>query len=222
MSQFEFARFFTMTIKSLSRLALVLVAIALAPASQAAASLLVPDSITGQGNYNRSESLLIDGVFSSEAANWQNSTTVWWTGQSGPNGVVFTLDYGSLKNIDDVYISVDNNDGYVVEYSTDNTTYSNLFTIQSGYGDIGGGMDTMRTVAGDSEYVAGIDFSSVQAQYLRVYAFGGDSLYSISEIQAYGSDVNFNAVPEPATIAIWSVLGAVGLAFASRARKRAQ
>ncbi len=200
--------------------ALLVAAIAIF-ASQANASLLTPSSITSQGTFTNADSLLIDGVFAAEFGFWQDPTNAWWNNQegSGTSAVIFTIDYGSTFSIEDVVLSVDNNDSYRVDYSTDAVSWSQLFEIGVGDGEITNGMDTFSTMSGNAEYVANIDFSAVEAQYLRIYATGGDTRYSISEFEAYGSNLT-GAVPEPASIAMWGALGLAGVLVQRRFRKR--
>jgi len=176
------------------------------------ATVLTADSVTGTGTYNNIE-YINDGEFPEEKTYWQINTTWWWTSYGTSSDVAFTFDYGSIYAIEDIVLSVDNNDTYRVEYSLDNTTWSDLFTIYPNYGEIPatppGGMDTMSTVFGDAEYVSGIDFDTVTAQYLRISGEGSDYLYSIGEFQAHGSPVA--PVPEPTTLAL-SAMGLLGMA----------
>lgn len=158
------------------------------------ATVLTPSLVTGTGGFNGSVSLLTDGYFPPESTQWQTNT-VWWNGTTP----IFTFNYGSSANIEDIFLSVDNNDSYKVDYSADNVNWNTLFTISSGYGETTWGMDTMSTLSSDPEYVAGLDFSPVSAQYLRIYATGGDNYYSVGEFQAYGT----NPVPEPATMLLF-------------------
>jgi hypothetical protein len=55
---------------------------------------------------------------------WRNGTT--------PQ---FAIDLGNLYAINDVLLSVDNNDGYRMRYSIDNRTYTDLFSILVGHGE---------------------------------------------------------------------------------------
>ena len=151
---------------------------------------LLPVSVSGTGGSFYGLDHISDGVVPNEFGDWRTNTTYW-------NGTdrIFTFDYGSLFNIDDVLISVDNNDAYKVQWSADNSHWNELFQITTNMGEVWNGMDTMTTFAG-AEYISALNFSSVQAQYLRIFATGGDNSYSVGEFTAYGSDVS--AVPIPA------------------------
>ena len=177
------------------------------------AALISAGTVTGTGTFFNSASLINDGVLPVEATGWTQPTNVYW------NGTVpkFTLDFGGLYNIDDVLVSADLNDSYEVAYSTDLLSWANLFTIDIADGEINPyGMDTMSTNSANTEYEAGIEFSSVQARYLRIEATGGDSSYSIGELQAFGSAAA--SVPEPSILAIFG-LGIAGLGFVRRRRQ---
>ena len=178
----------------------------LAICSASQASLITPTGVSGTGTYNNSAGIIIDGTFPAEGSAWSGSDKVWWNGTA----VTLTVDLGALYQLDDIVVSVDNNDTYLIEYSSDNTSFSTLFSIPSSIGEIASGMDTMSTISGDSEYESSLDFSSVQSvRYLRISATGGDDKYAVGELQAYG-------VPEPATM---SLLGLGGLALLRCRRK---
>lgn len=154
-----------------------------------------PAGVSGTGSYNNNPSLIIDGTFPAEGSGWTNPTNVWWNGTAP----IFTIDLGLTYNVDDILVSVDNNDSYSIQWSMDSSSWNSLFSINIGDGDIGWGMDTFSTDSTNGEYVSGLDFSSVQAQYIRIFATGGDNSYSIGELQVFGSSA---AVPEPAPLAL--------------------
>jgi len=175
------------------------------------ASVLSPVTVSATGTYNGLV-YINDGTFPGEFSQWQTSTT-WWSGE-GPK---FTIDYGSTYNITDVTLSVDNNDDYRVEWSNDNASWNQLFSISRHYGEVSWGMDTMSTDNMNiAEYISNIDFAPVEAQFLRIFATGGDRLYSVGEFQASGTDVS--AVPVPT--AFWLMgSGIIGLLSISRKNK---
>ena len=180
--------------------------------SDACAALIIPTSISSQGTFNNSANLLIDGNVPTEFSTWTNATNAWWTNQLGTGGVVFTIDYGQDYQIQDILVSVDNNDAYRVDFSIDNIAFSNLLQIDIGDGEINGGMDTMSSDDTNPEFVAGIDFAPVEARYLRIYAVAGDNLNSIGELQAFG----ITAVPEPSGLG--TCLMAIGILGTRRRR----
>lgn len=192
--------------------ALFLLSSAISTAQAESTTLITPVAVSGTGNYNNSPDLIIDGVFPAEGSIWTGATNVHWVGSTP----VFTLDLGSIYQITDVTLSIDNNDDYVLQWSANSVAWENLFTISKFYGEIGSGMDTMSTDHNNPEYIPGLDFSVVQAQYLRFFATGGDNLYSVGEIQAFGS-------PVPVPAAAWLFgSGLIGLfRIGSRVRQPA-
>jgi len=168
--------------------------------STANASLITADSITGSGTYNNNADLIINNTYPAEGIAWTDAMNVWWYGTTP----TFTIDFGELFDLDDVQISADLNDSYLVEWSTDASNWTDLFTIEISYGDINWGMDTMSTDSNHGEYVSGIDFSSVAARYLKVSATGGDGKYSIGELQAFGTSSSV-PVPEPMSLALFGL-----------------
>jgi hypothetical protein len=104
-----------------------------------------------------------------------------------------------------VLVSVDCNDDYLVEYSLDNLIWTTLFTIDDTYGDTLNGMDTMSSVSGDLQYVAGLDFAPVQARYARISATDGDYRSAVGELRFQGTPV-----PEPGSFSLVA-LGVLGV-----------
>ncbi len=190
----------------------------------AMADVLDTSDITATGTYNGNLSFITDGEFPSEGGLWMDGTVYWFGPPFDPNNHVnFTFDYGSLYTIEDVVLSVDNNrDIYLVEYSSDGSTWNELFTKHEHDGDqwVLGGMDTLSTISEDEEYVAAIDFNPVIARYLRFSASETqwDGAHSIGEFQVYGSAA---PVPEPTTLVL-SGLGLLGLAGFLRRQKKAR
>ena len=169
------------------------------------ATLIIPSTVSATGSYSHSANLINDGFIPTEITAWTSASNVYWNGTAP----TFMLDFGELYNLKDVLVSVDNNDYLTIDWSIDLSSWSNLFNINRNYGEVTWGMDTLSTDNLNSEYVSNIDFSSVQARYLRIRATGGDNSYAIGEFQAFGSQVS--SVPEPSTFAIFA-LGMIGLA----------
>jgi len=186
------------------------VSLVLGMSGSASAGLINAVSASGTGNYHHSTDLLIDGNIPNEFTWWKAAANVYWYGTTP----TFTIDLGSLYTVENVLLQVDNNDYYNVDYSANGSTWNNLFSITSGVGEVWWGMDTMSTDSFNSEYIAGIDFTPVSAQYLRIYATGGDYRYAVSELQAYGTVA---PVPEPATMLLLGS-GLLGLACVGRKR----
>lgn len=168
------------------------------------AALLTPTAFTAPASVNNLTNVA-DNSFPAEGGQWQTNTA-WWTGTAP----IISFSYSQVFNIEDILLSVDNNDNYSVEYSLDNSTWTNLFSISSSYGEIGWGMDTMSTLSGNPEYIAALDFAPVQAQFLRIFATGGDNLYSVGEFQAFGSAVSAVPVPAAAFLFAPALMGFLG------------
>ncbi|WP_436715883.1 PEP-CTERM sorting domain-containing protein [Roseiconus lacunae] len=177
----------------------VTVFILLVPASLCHAEIISSASVSSQGSFFNSAELVSDGMVPSESTRWTNDSNAYWLNQEGSEGVVFTIDYGQVFLLENVLLSVDNNDAYQLEYSVDNMDFVSFSNIQIVDGNIlptssggTGGMDVMSSNSSNAEYIANLDFSPVQMRYLRLYAIEGDTAYSVGEIQAFGT-----AVPEP-------------------------
>jgi len=186
---------------------LLIIAASLFTGTYANATLITESTVSTEGRFRNNASLINDGIVPDEYTRWTKSSNVWWRGLNK----TFTLDFGDLYNLDNVLLSLDNNDSYDITWSTDQQLWSTLFSITPSDGEVTarrGGMDTMSTDITHNEYIAAFDFSSVQARYLRIQATGGDNSYSIGEFQAFGSKVA--SVPEPTTFAIFA-LGIAGL-----------
>jgi hypothetical protein len=187
---------------------------ALLGAVSAQAALLDASSVSATGSYNNDLSLLTDGFIPNENSSW-TSNTVWWNGTA----TSFTFDLGSTYSLEDLRVSLDNNDTYAISYSLDGLSWESLIDITNSMGEIGWGMDTFSTDSSNAEYVAAIDFSAVEAQYLSISAISGDNSYSIGEFEVYGSAISTSqpgTVPLPGTLALMGL----GLAALRLARKK--
>jgi len=167
--------------------------------SNSEAAFLSPISIVGTGTWNNSVNLLNDGIIPDKGVFWQDSRNVWWVG----TGTTFVLDYGAQFVIKDLVVSVDNNDDYQFDISVDGLSYSPLVTLRDTFGTVApapGGMDTISSILGSSDYVLGFDFSPAVGRYLKVTGLRGDNLFSLGEVQAFGTPV-----PEPISLALWGL-----------------
>lgn len=180
-------------------------------ASFSSADMLTAINVEGSGSYSGDLSLLTDGSFTPDGQQYQIDT-VWWTGTQ----TAFTFDYGSMYDIDGFKVSVDNNDNYLIEYSTNNTDWSPWVQISRSDGTATWGMETISNISGDVDYWP-YSYGTVSARYLRISAIaGGDNYNSVGELQAFGSAAA--AVPEPATMILLG-MGIVCLASVKRRQK---
>ncbi|NTU53473.1 MAG: PEP-CTERM sorting domain-containing protein [Chlorobiaceae bacterium] len=141
---------------------------------------------TGDGGYYNSPGRLIDGEIPDEGTWWASSTNVYWNGTAP----FFTLEFDSVYTLVDLLVQVDNNDDYLIQYSLNGADWVGLYTIPGSAGNINGGMDTF--------IPSEINFSPVNARYIRLSALDGDNMYAISEVQAFGT----SPVPEPASVVL--------------------
>ena len=191
----------------------------------AQAAPVVVSSVAGSGVFNGSSALIADGVVTPEYTGWTSSQNVWWYGQEGSGGAVFTLSFDGLYQLSDVVLSVDNDDDYQVDVSADGVNWASLFTVSRFDGNVDeavGGMDVMSSVSGDAQYDASVDFAAISGvRYARIYATGGNGNYAIGELAFSGAllDAGSNSVPEPGALAL-AGLGLAGV-FAQRRRARA-
>lgn len=197
---------------------LVLGAVLALSASLASAAPIPTVVSTASTGFNGSLQVLNDGIFPAEMSVWSSDKTLSWKGTDK----AFTFSFGDLYRVDDVRLSVDNNDSYLLEYSLDNLSWSTLFAVVWHYGEVMWGMDTMSTHGGDLEYVSQLDFGPVEARFARIMATGGDNLYAVGEVAFSGErviqpTVAVASVPEPGMLAL---LAAGVAAFALVRRRR--
>ena len=142
-----------------------------------------PVSVVSGSPNGAALSALTDGNFL--AAGTQRQTgTVWW----GGTGALFQIDLSQTCEIMGAIVQADNNDTYRMWYrDMGSNTYLELWTI----GTVAGAGMRTRPNPGDNtaiHYFA----SSIFTDSIRIAAVGGDSAYSLSEVQVWGN------VPAPA------------------------
>lgn len=118
-----------------------------------------------------SPAVIIDGAYAPEGTSWANSTYAVKLNNAG-NGNTLIIDFGSTRLVSRVKVQADDNDTYQVDYSINNSSWTSFYSVPY---SAGGGLRTR-----DSGTL-----SSVTARYIRIYATGGDSAYSVSEVQVF-------------------------------------
>jgi hypothetical protein len=110
---------------------------------------------------------LTDGVAAGEGDPWQSELTSVLSGTQSH----VTYDLGATTRVTAIDLQGDNNDEYIVELSEDGTTFTTLWV-----GDPTSGQGMRRRGA------RGLQGSG---RYVRVRAQGGDSFYSLGEVQVF-------------------------------------
>ncbi len=110
---------------------------------------------------------IVDSIYAPEGHRWDDAN--YAVRLDAANTSILTIDLGQVYDIERVKLQADGNDVYRVEYSVDGATWSLLFEA----GTLGAGLLTR-----DSG-----PLTPVAARYVRVYAVGGDGLYSVSELE---------------------------------------
>ncbi len=179
----------------------------------AAQAALLPTTVTATGTYWNNVTLVNDGFVPPETTVWTSASNVYWNG----TGVEFIFDLGGNALVRDILVSVDNNDSYLAQYSTDGVNWNALFVIDPDDGEIPvfpGGMDTLSSEAASLEYLPAMDFAGQIARYISFEAIGGDNSYALGELQVFGELAG--TVPAPGTLLL---LGA-GLSALGFLRKK--
>ncbi len=116
-----------------------------------------------------SPALITNNVFAPEGTGWNNSTYAVELNEE------LRIDLGQpYPEINRVIVQADDNDTYRVEYSLDGILWTALYNVPV---SSGGGLRTR-----DSGTLG-----AVSARYIRIYATGGDGLFSVSELQVFSS-----------------------------------
>ena len=155
-----------------------------------------PVSVVSGSPNGASLSTLTDGTFLAAGTHWQTGT-VWW----GGTGAMFQIDLAATSEVMGAIVQADNNDTYRMWYrDMGSDTYLELWTISA---VAGAGMRT-RPNPGDNTTIHYFG-SSVFTDSIRIAAIGGDSAYSLSEVQVWG------VVPAPAAAPLFGIAGLLGL-----------
>lgn len=129
---------------------------------------------------------IVDGVFLPENTQWDQGP-VWWDAREIQDQSI-TIDLGGMFDIDSFIVQADNNDTYRLEYLNNSTLeWIDIGTLS------GWGMMTRPEIFLPS---------TITTDSLRFTATGGDGLYAVSEIQAFGSAA---VVPEPGTMLLMGI-----------------
>ena len=160
-----------------------------------------PVSLVSGSTAGAALSTLTDGIFRPAGTQWQNGT-VWWSGTA----TMLEIGLDGTVEVSGAIVQADNHDTYRMWYRDLGTgPFQELWTI----GAAGGaGMRTRPDASDDSE----VFFfpSAVMTDTIRIAAIGGDSSYSLSEVQVWG------AVPAPGAAGLLA-LGAIGVGRRRRA-----
>jgi F5/8 type C domain len=157
---------------------------------------------------------MTDGVAPVDGDAWDTP----WTALFAANGVL-EWDFGAVKHFEMLRLQADNNDYYHVLISPDGQTWTPLWTAKPV------GIPGMQTRTSEP--------TNVNARFIRLTAEGGDSMYSVSEFEIFGTVADYVASnlkritppppPPPAPInsahLIVLAVGAVGAWLLYRARQ---
>lgn len=140
---------------------------------------------------------IVDGVLLADGTQWQTSTVWWDERHPGSFDNLIEIDLLGTFRVDHLRIQADNNDNYQLNYRNPSGQWL-PWGFATPFGPPG-----MQLRTGD--------LPPVLATAFRIDPFGGDSYYSVSELQIIGSPI-----PEPTTL----LLVGAGLGLIS-ARRRA-
>jgi hypothetical protein len=159
-------------------------------------------------------STVTDGLFLPRSSQWDQGA-VWWdatNAQQGQQGILINL--GGTFTLESLIVQADDNDGYLLYYGSGGLDAAGtlLWDIPA----VGGwGMQTRPDPSDDTRRL--VLPTPVVAEWLLICGNNavGDRLFSVSEVQAYGT----SAVPEPGSMVLLGI-GLAGLAFRGRLRNR--
>lgn len=178
-----------------NRFVLAAAAAAALASGSAQAVTIAYSSVTGTAGVNHVENAA-DGVFPADWHVWaDDALTAYWTGDSE----YITFAFDQAYSVTGLTLTVDNNDFYRVQLSTDGSAWVNYDIVLAFEGTVGGGVET---------FVRSVPATAPIYRFARVTAFFGDGSNSVGEVQFSG----VAAVPEVDTTAMLAAgLGALAL-----------
>lgn len=162
---------------------------------------------------------LVDGRFLERGHAWDQGT-VWWNSNSagGANNAI-VIDLGGLFTIESLVVQADDNPGYLLEYRDSAGAWRTAWDVPDydTYDDHSWGMMTRPDPNDDTARYRLPSAILADALRFRAESPSYDWLFSVSEIQAYGTSA---PVPEPSTMLLLGSGLAGLLRFGRKAARR--